>query len=212
MLPTSLIPLGIDVNRYPNQEPASCPRTVLTGICSSVETVGQRALYAMRLRGIGHNELDGMIGSKKGYASRLINEPRKPRTDTLSKLAKALDVNYEWLATGEGEAPKAGEPATKKPKAVGDVYPSRAMIRQMAWYALEPAPARDAFEAQEFQGGETIRVEDWRDLFFEIVKQFRSWEASGKPAANFTYDPRAGWQRPPSFAPRESKLPRRGNK
>ena len=55
----------------------------------------------------------------------LIGQSHSPRTSTLAKIADALDVNFHWLATGEGSvernAPSDGPGAVEDPGARNDM-------------------------------------------------------------------------------------------
>lgn len=66
----------------------------------------------MVFRGLQTNELERRAGLASGEASRLANGERKrPGVETLRKVARALDVPFEWLAFGEGKPPQLTEAA-----------------------------------------------------------------------------------------------------
>lgn len=80
------------------------------------DTVGTRVARVRRLRGMKRHHLDMAIGHSSGYVQRLETTGRSPRTDTLRKLAKALECRLEYLA--DGELPIETEPQEER-------YPNR---------------------------------------------------------------------------------------
>jgi transcriptional regulator with XRE-family HTH domain len=71
------------------------------------DTLGERVQHAICVRGMSLNALNRAMGKGSGFASRFLGEERRPRADTLAKLAAALNVSTDWLATGEGRGPEA---------------------------------------------------------------------------------------------------------
>ncbi|HEU4410181.1 MAG TPA: helix-turn-helix transcriptional regulator, partial [Polyangiaceae bacterium] len=137
------------------------------------QTVGQRVRLARTARGRGVNELDRLIGSKQGYVSRLESSDREPRADTLRKLAQALGVSLEWLATGEGTmagggatapvpaptlaaaAASAVNPTPPGPVVVyddDDPYPNRSRALALLGHNLDPR-ARAVLLSYRFRSG-----------------------------------------------------------
>ncbi len=158
------------------------------------QTVGQRVRLARSARGRGVNELDRLIGSKQGYVSRLESSEREPRADTLRKLAQALQVSLEWLATGEGSmeggattavpAPPPAPPsggATPVPGSVvvyddEDPYPNRSRALALLGHNLDPR-ARAVLLSYRFRSGggrdEDLPLELWLDEAKNLQRQVR---------------------------------------
>jgi hypothetical protein len=63
-----------------------------------------RIAFAMKMRELGANELDRMMGQGIGQTSRLTTgkRPRPVSYDTLLEYAAALRIRFEWLAEGTG--------------------------------------------------------------------------------------------------------------
>lgn len=60
-----------------------------------------RLRQAMQLRGFSGRKLCDMIGAHKSTISNYLHGVCEPKQDKLIQIAKALQVNVEWLA-GEG--------------------------------------------------------------------------------------------------------------
>lgn len=85
-------------------------------IVGVVKTIGERLTHALKLRGIGVNEVDRRAGLVRinpetgqptdrgsGYTSRLAADKRKnPQADIVKKIADILKVRFEWLMFGTG--------------------------------------------------------------------------------------------------------------
>lgn len=64
--------------------------------------LGKRWRLARERAGLTMNKLDDLIG-QGGYSTRIeAGDRADPRARVVAKAAKALNVNLEWLATGEG--------------------------------------------------------------------------------------------------------------
>ena len=157
------------------------------------QTVGQRVRLARTARGYGVNELDRLLGSKQGYVSRLEGSEREPRADTLRKLAQALGVSVEWLATGEGTmegaaggagvfvpAPPPTNP-TPVPTSVveyddDDPYPNRSRALALLGHNLDPR-ARAVLLSYRFRSGgghdEDLPLELWLEEAKNLQRQVR---------------------------------------
>lgn len=87
------------------------------------DSVAERIYLALNGRSL--NWLQKEAGFGAGYASRLAGGQRpNPRPVTLKKLATALGVSYEWLATGEGPmvAARPVEPDVENDELAKAVY------------------------------------------------------------------------------------------
>lgn len=161
------------------------------------QTVGQRVRLARTARGRGVNELDRLLGSKQGYVSRLESSDREPRADTLRKLAQALGVSLEWLATGEGTmegasggavpsvpAPPPAPPSASTTPVPGSVvvyddddpYPNRSRAIALLGHNLD-ARARTVLLSYRFRSGggrdEDLPLELWLDEAKNLQRQVR---------------------------------------
>src|ERR1700730_10883866 len=61
-----------------------------------------RLRYAISDRGLTMESLEQLMGRSAGYVSRTLSESRDPRWPNAVEFARALKVNLEWLATGDG--------------------------------------------------------------------------------------------------------------
>lgn len=92
-----------------------------------------RLKIALDARGMGAGTLERTAGLGNSVVGNLLWGRRtSPRPETLDKIAKALGVSYQWLATGEGPMELAEEP-------VEDIYPGRADLRRTAYWRTLPA-------------------------------------------------------------------------
>ena len=73
-------------------------------ILSSMETFGDRIKIALNRRKMSASELARRVGVSRSAINQLINGGSKgAKPENLIKIAKTLDVNPEWLATGNGK-------------------------------------------------------------------------------------------------------------
>lgn len=68
-----------------------------------------RVEYAMKVRGIGTNELGRRAGQSGGQISRMGGRPQPIAYETLKALATALEVDFWWLAEGVGQLKPIGK-------------------------------------------------------------------------------------------------------
>lgn len=69
------------------------------------EPLVQRIKQALELKGLTARAASiAATGAPDTIRMILIGQSHSPRTSTLEKIADALDVNFHWLATGEGSA------------------------------------------------------------------------------------------------------------
>lgn len=79
-----------------------------------VSEIGRRLMRAARERGWSQQQLSDRAGLGRNAVNEIINRPdRTPRRTTLTKLARALGVDPEWLIHGD-PSPAAGG-STEKP-------------------------------------------------------------------------------------------------
>jgi len=78
----------------------------------SVETIGDRAKRVRDARRFTMSEITGRGGPSKATVFRIETDPSyAPERYTLERLAAALQVNPEWLISGEGEMDPLAEAA-----------------------------------------------------------------------------------------------------
>ncbi len=69
------------------------------------EPLVQRIKQALERKGVTARAASiSATGAPDTIRMILIGQSHSPRTSTLTKIADALDVNFHWLATGEGSA------------------------------------------------------------------------------------------------------------
>lgn len=100
----------IGVKNVSRQNPEAVAGARLVRHCKRVDSPGKRLAEAMKVRGVGHNELDRMINkinnrkdATKGSVSRLLKDGAAPPGRKLGlAICEALNINWDWLLKGEG--------------------------------------------------------------------------------------------------------------
>lgn len=71
-----------------------------------------RVLTRINQLGLSPETVSNRMGMERSYLRKLFErEAQQPRLETLKKLAGALDVSVDWLATGSGDPSGRGGPA-----------------------------------------------------------------------------------------------------
>ncbi|MCV9907062.1 helix-turn-helix domain-containing protein [Brucella sp. HL-2] len=78
----------------------------------------QRLRSARELKGMSQADLATLIGRDKSSISLLEGGKRGASVDFVARLARALDLNEDWLAFGNGEMASAGALSPQKPSDV----------------------------------------------------------------------------------------------
>jgi transcriptional regulator with XRE-family HTH domain len=100
----------------------------------------------------------------RGYASRIVKGERlKLSPDTMRRIADVLGVNYEWLATGRGNAEEGG-------LSVGAGQLSQPLEAAIAyhrgkWTAPTVAAARAFSKSPEASG---LEPQEWTEMLDQI--------------------------------------------
>ena len=98
------------------------------------ETVKQRLVKYLRLKGLGQNKFEAMAGIGNGYISNL---KRAPGTGHLTKILNAApDLNERWLMTGQGEMLKT-EKKEEEPRPTFDVTVDKDTLIKLLLHANE---------------------------------------------------------------------------
>lgn len=132
------------------------------------ETIRDRWKKARERAGLGFNELDRLIGQGSGYSSPLESGGKKLTTaEIMGKAAKALNVNVEWLITGEGPMDRAAPDPT-----IGQfLIDMRRLPELEAWIAKK-------------SGDYTVS---------QVAKVMKVYEASSPSARGSDGVPHGGW-------------------
>lgn len=69
-------------------------------------TTGQRLQQARKSLGLSQRELGCQLGVSGSMIGQYENDLRKPKRETLQRIADALDVSVDWLCTGQETAPQ----------------------------------------------------------------------------------------------------------
>jgi transcriptional regulator with XRE-family HTH domain len=151
----------------------------------AVRTIGERLAYARKLRKLTQRGLAkeaGLTGSHVG----LIETGRSgsPESATVEKLARALGVPFEWLATGEGDSPSSGDrPAARYPNA------EEAIVEMGAkWDDGTVA----ALRSWGFRSPTDFPVDTWISIGNQIQRARRAGQQIGRPLPDEDDTPPAG--------------------
>ena len=71
-----------------------------------VSTLSGRVAFARALLGLTQRDLDEAAGLSKGHSGVIEARGGDVESATLGKLATALGVSLDWLASGKGVGPK----------------------------------------------------------------------------------------------------------
>ena len=75
-----------------------------------MKTLSGRLRWARKAAGISISQLDHLVGLTPGHVRQIETGTLKDiRVSTANRLSKALGISIEWLVTGDGTAPSAGE-------------------------------------------------------------------------------------------------------
>ncbi len=72
-------------------------------IIRSMKSIAIRIREARKLRNISQRELSEMVEVTASAVSQYETSQSEPSIKNLARIAVALDVSFEWLATGRGE-------------------------------------------------------------------------------------------------------------
>jgi ribosome-binding protein aMBF1 (putative translation factor) len=89
--------------------PESVERSIVAVIegPSDASNFSSRVRFARKSRGLSVSELERMAGLSQGALGRIEDERRgkAPRATTVDRLSIALDVPFDWMASGRGGDP-----------------------------------------------------------------------------------------------------------
>ena len=77
-----------------------------------MRSLGERLTYVRKQRGYTQDALAEAIGVSRGVIFNLEKNLTEPQRIVINALCQTLEINHEWLLTGEGEMEKNGERAT----------------------------------------------------------------------------------------------------
>ena len=72
-------------------------------VAMETKTLGDRLKAIRQAKNLTLQELAAIIGSSHGYLSQVERNQKKPGSEILLSLKQHLNVNINWLLTGEGE-------------------------------------------------------------------------------------------------------------
>lgn len=153
-----------------------------------MSTFGERLTRAMAVKGLNGKQLAAASGVDAGNISRLREKPSAKRTgqDTILALAKALDVDPVWLATGEGEM---RAPAQPKVSSAGGSPALEEVLRRFEWPEEADTATVDRVVAQvrgeAFSDGRDRPESVWAHRIRELL---RDALGKSKRIANVVHD------------------------
>lgn len=87
------------------------PKPLSHIVIPMAQIAGQRIRGIRKTLGLTQGELAARAGIKQGTLSELeTGVSQRPRGDSLIRIAKALDVDPDWLVTGKGSPARAAKP------------------------------------------------------------------------------------------------------
>ena len=86
-----------------------------------MDTLGERLNYARRKSGYTQNSLAESIGVSRGVIFNLEKNKTIPQTIVVNAICRTLNVNSDWLLSGEGEMRNREDPA-RSDKVLRELY------------------------------------------------------------------------------------------
>lgn len=86
-----------------------------------MDTLGERLNYARRDSGYTQNSLAESIGVSRGVIFNLEKNKTIPQAIVMNAICRTLNVNSEWLLSGEGEMRNREDPA-RSDKVLRELY------------------------------------------------------------------------------------------
>lgn len=143
-------------------------------------SIGERLKQVIDNKGITPYELSMRTAISQATLSRIIaNVTSKPSLKTIDTLAKYLQINRDWLLTGEGEMLRGGQLQTQEPTGSGvpfydidvtcGITESFADIREEPQFRINYAPLNDCDAAfpvygdsmePDFYAGDVVLVRE----------------------------------------------------
>ncbi len=129
-------------------------------------TLAERIAIMLEKRQLSQHGLEGEAKLSRGYVSRILKGERaKLSPDMMARIAAALEVSYEWLATGRGDGEGGGDGV---PVGSGQLsHPLEAAIayHRGKWQAPTIAAARAFAKTSE---AADLEPPDWADVLDQI--------------------------------------------
>jgi len=140
---------------------ASCHMEAVGVDLAPVDTLAERTLAAMRARGLSGKDVETAGRLSAGYVSRVTKGHRlRLGPEVMQRLAIALRVDYQWLATGKGDM---GPDVKREIPAHLDPYPNRAKLLASPDFEAQPAAVRDWFRSRRCVDGDRSELE-WAEV------------------------------------------------
>jgi transcriptional regulator with XRE-family HTH domain len=166
-------------------------------------SISQRLVYALDLREMSQHGLEQAAHLSRGYVSRMRRGERmKFSPGLLRRVADALHVSYEWLATGRGPLEPTEPPPAPAPSANHGVPPP-GVTALLPGFGPPPPPNESALEtaiayhrnkwnaptkaaARAFAADEQTKdllPEEWAGVLDQIEAALAKIKVAGKPRA-----------------------------
>ncbi|AKT38274.1 uncharacterized protein CMC5_024170 [Chondromyces crocatus] len=139
----------------------------------SLDSLADRLLHALELRNMTRLALEEEARLARGYASRILKGERlKLSPELMRRIADALRINYEWLATGRGNLddpssvpppPSLSGTATQRSRALA--LEAALAYHQHKWSMPTVAAARAMVTLPD---AEELQPPQWAEMLDEI--------------------------------------------
>lgn len=112
------------------------PCRIQQGSCHNqqMKTFGERLRYAREKRGLSQEDLAERLGLERTSASSVVRweSGTQPKANRIEQIVRALDVDGDWLLTGDGEMDRGekGE-ATRQLRVIGKIADGKVSPRTL---------------------------------------------------------------------------------
>ncbi|WP_437721807.1 helix-turn-helix domain-containing protein [Sorangium sp. So ce861] len=129
-------------------------------------TLAERIAVMLEQRQLSQHVLEGKAQLSRGYVSRILKGERaKLSPDMMRRIADALEVSFEWLATGRGDAAGVSTAAPVAARQLSHPLEAAIAYHRGKWSPPTVAAARALGATPE---GADLEPPEWADVLDQI--------------------------------------------